>query len=216
MWLLKRLNLSVPKENIVLIPITWTVVPAMLCISFHAKHVQNNTQVVLKIFDLDLTITSQPIGISLKRILSNKCHFTLTLGITNIMVWVIGKLPSFIKQSVDDLRRRESFWQYELDTFQPNGLNERDVVLLMCLFTYIVFIFSGLTHYIYCSTLISTIILRVIIILLFTLIVIIINIVSIITITILFHLFISFKIYLFIYYLFIDTWTYSARRESFW
>ena len=32
-------------------------------------------------------------------------------------------------ESVDDLRRRESFRQYELDTFQPNGLNERDVAL---------------------------------------------------------------------------------------
>ena len=32
-------------------------------------------------------------------------------------------------ESVDDLTRRESFWQYELDTFQPNGLNERDVAL---------------------------------------------------------------------------------------
>ena len=32
-------------------------------------------------------------------------------------------------ESVDKLRRRESFWQYELDTFQPNGLNERDVAL---------------------------------------------------------------------------------------
>ena len=32
-------------------------------------------------------------------------------------------------ESVDNLRRRESFWQYELDTFQPNGLNERDVAL---------------------------------------------------------------------------------------
>ena len=31
--------------------------------------------------------------------------------------------------SVDNLRRRESFWQYELDTFQSNGLNERDVAL---------------------------------------------------------------------------------------
>ena len=31
--------------------------------------------------------------------------------------------------SVDNLRRRESFRQYELDTFQPNGLNERDVAL---------------------------------------------------------------------------------------
>ena len=32
-------------------------------------------------------------------------------------------------QSVNDLKRRESFWQHELDTFQPNGLNEHDVVL---------------------------------------------------------------------------------------
>ena len=32
-------------------------------------------------------------------------------------------------ESVDNLRRRESFWQYEIDTFQPNGLNERDVAL---------------------------------------------------------------------------------------
>ena len=38
---------------------------------------------------------------------------------------------TFIDQtdSVDDRKRRESFWQYELDTFQPNGLNERDVAL---------------------------------------------------------------------------------------
>ena len=30
-------------------------------------------------------------------------------------------------ESVDNPTRRESFWQYELDTFQPNGLNEGDV-----------------------------------------------------------------------------------------
>ena len=36
--------------------------------------------------------------------------------------------------SVGDLRRRESFWQYELDTFQPNGLNERDVALFWHIF----------------------------------------------------------------------------------
>ena len=42
-------------------------------------------------------------------------------------VWEI----SLINQTdhVDDLRRRESFWLYELDTFEPNGLNERDVAL---------------------------------------------------------------------------------------
>ena len=31
--------------------------------------------------------------------------------------------------SVDDVRRGESYWQHELDTFQPNGLNEREVPL---------------------------------------------------------------------------------------
>ena len=31
--------------------------------------------------------------------------------------------------SVDDVRWRKSYWQHELDTFQPNGLNEREVAL---------------------------------------------------------------------------------------
>ena len=97
----------------------------------------------------------------------------------------------------------ESLFGRELDTFQPNGLNEDDVALFWCvqlLYFYIIFIFSGLTHYIYCSTLISIIILCVLIIVLFTAVVIVINLVIIIiTITILFHLFISFNIYLFIY-----------------
>ena len=33
------------------------------------------------------------------------------------------------RESVDDLRRRESSWQHELDIIQPNELNERDVTL---------------------------------------------------------------------------------------
>ena len=33
------------------------------------------------------------------------------------------------RASVDDVRRRESYWQQELDRFQPNGLNEREVAL---------------------------------------------------------------------------------------
>ena len=81
----------------------------MLCIFFHANHVQNNTQVVLKVFNQDATTKSQPIGVSLMGIPSNKHDFTLTLRMKNI----------------------------------------------------IVFIFSDLTYYISCSTLISTIILRV-------------------------------------------------------
>ena len=31
--------------------------------------------------------------------------------------------------STEDLRKRESLWQHELDTFQPNGLNEHEVAL---------------------------------------------------------------------------------------
>ena len=46
----------------------------MLCIFFHAKHILNNTQVVRKFSDPDLTTISQPIGVSLKRIPSNKRH----------------------------------------------------------------------------------------------------------------------------------------------
>ena len=43
--------------------------------------------------------------------------------------------------NADDLKRRESFWQYELDTFQPNGLNERDVHFFD-VFIYLTFILS--------------------------------------------------------------------------
>ena len=31
--------------------------------------------------------------------------------------------------NVEELRNRESFGQHELDAFQPNGLNEREVAL---------------------------------------------------------------------------------------
>lgn len=38
---------------------------------------------------------------------------------------------TFIDQAenLPSLRRKESFWQHKLNTFQPNGLNERDVTL---------------------------------------------------------------------------------------
>ena len=54
-------------------------------IFFHAKHVQNNTQVVLKVSSLDLTIISQSIGVSFREIPSSKRHFTLTLRMTNMI-----------------------------------------------------------------------------------------------------------------------------------
>ena len=45
-------------------------------------------------------------------------------GISNCEITLIDQTDS-----ADDLRRRQSFWQYELDPFQPNGLNERDEAL---------------------------------------------------------------------------------------
>ena len=33
--------------------------------------------------------------------------------------------------NVEDLSKRESFWQHELETFQPNGLNEHEMALFL-------------------------------------------------------------------------------------
>ena len=35
--------------------------------------------------------------------------------------------------NVEELRKRKSFWQHELDTFQPNVLNQREVALFLML-----------------------------------------------------------------------------------
>ena len=85
--------------------------------------------VVRKVSDLDLTIISHPIGILLKGISSNNHHFTVTLRMINhgMSDWEITLIDQ--AENLDDLRRRESFWQYETNTFQSNGLSERDVVL---------------------------------------------------------------------------------------
>ena len=48
----------------------------------------------------------------------------------------------------DNLRKRESFWQHELETFQPNGLNECKVALFDI---YLSSFFVILTHNIYCK-----------------------------------------------------------------
>ena len=39
-----------------------------------------------------------------------------------------GKFTNMVS-STEDLRKRESFWQHVLDTFQPNDLNESKVAL---------------------------------------------------------------------------------------
>ena len=128
LFLLKHLDLLVHKENIALRQITWTAVSTMLCIFFHAKHVLNNTQVVRKVFDLYLRIISQPIRISGNTVkeASFHAHFE-DVKHHGMSDWEINLVDQ--AERVDDLRRRESFWQYELNAFQPNGLNEPDVAL---------------------------------------------------------------------------------------
>ena len=59
----------------------------------------------------------------------NKSHFTLILQMVLIVVKVTGLITSNKVTSPENLRKRESFWQHELDTFQPNSSNEREVTL---------------------------------------------------------------------------------------
>ena len=61
-------------------------------------------------------------------------HFAegLHQGESDWEVRLIDQGVSVVDQgvSVDDVRWRESYWQHELDTFQPNGLNEREPFLI--------------------------------------------------------------------------------------
>ena len=41
--------------------------------------------------------------------------------------WEVRQIDQ--SDSTEDLRKRESFWQHELDTFQSNGSNESEVAL---------------------------------------------------------------------------------------
>ena len=49
--------------------------------------------------------------------------------------------------NVEDLRRRKSYWEQELDTFQSKGLNERVSVLVVPLFLLCSLWFSVLHHF---------------------------------------------------------------------
>ena len=90
----------------------------MLCIFFHAKHVLNNTQVVRKVFDLYLRIISQPIRISGSTVkeASFHSHFEDVKhhGMSDWEINLVGQA-----ESVDDLRRRESFGSMNSTLFNP-------------------------------------------------------------------------------------------------
>ena len=72
-----------------------------------------------------------------------------------VSAWEITLIDQI--DSVDDLRRRESFWQYEFKTLSSlmdlMSVMWQFLTLFLTLPFSIVFIFSGLIHYIYCSTL---------------------------------------------------------------
>ena len=62
----------------------------------------------------------------------NRSHLTLIFAEVNHSGeddWELRLIDQ--TDNVEDLRKRESFWQYELDTFQPNGLNEQEVALVL-------------------------------------------------------------------------------------
>ena len=52
-------------------------------------------------------------------------------------------------RDVDSFRRSEAFWQYTLDTFHPNGLNERRFWLSCYLYIYIL---NGWEKFVYIAT----------------------------------------------------------------
>ena len=65
-----------------------------------------------------------------KRKMLNRSHLTLIFAEVNHNGeddWELRLIDQ--TDNVEDLRKRESFWQHELDTFQPNGLNEQEVAL---------------------------------------------------------------------------------------
>ena len=128
--------------------------------------------------------------------------------------------------STDNLRKRHCFGYYEIDTFQSHWHNERDMALCLRVYLLYISVLSYLVHYIYCSWLISTIILWVLFILLHNLDIVIIAVIIIlasIIVIILLYLLISFTfMYLFFCFFFVliysfclftDTLTYSLWKE---
>ena len=64
----------------------------------------------------------------IKRNTVKQCHFTLFLRMTTSRFkWEITLHDQ--TDGVDNLSRKESFWQCELGTYQPNGLNKRNVAV---------------------------------------------------------------------------------------
>ena len=109
----------------------WIALLRMYFTFLLVKPAISNTQEALKNFEVDLIITDVRIGTFWGITKSNKsfhAHFAKDLhqGESNWEVRLIDQ-----RVSVDDARRREYYWKHELDTFQPNGLNEREVAFFL-------------------------------------------------------------------------------------
>ena len=102
----------------------------MYFIFFHVKHPANNTRVALKASDL--LNTNQATGVSLKENTVKQESFNAQFedeehqGMSDWEITLINQ-----RDSVEDLWKGEFFWQYEINTLQPNELNECDVALFL-------------------------------------------------------------------------------------
>ena len=102
----------------------------MYCTYLHVKRTLKNIQGAQKISGQGLTIIDVPTETFLRKKKVKQESFNAHIAEANHNGeedWEVR----FIDQTdtVEDLRKREFFWQHELETFQPNGLNEREVAL---------------------------------------------------------------------------------------
>ena len=95
----------------------------MQCVYLHVKHALNNIQGTHNVSSqgsIAIDVPTETFWKEKKLNISEVKHN----GVDDWEVRLIDQTDD-----VEDLRKTESFWQHEMDTFQPNGLNEREVAL---------------------------------------------------------------------------------------
>ena len=91
----------------------------MQCIYLHVKHALNNIQGAQKISGKSSTSIDVPTENFLERKNIKQESFNACFAdINGEDYWVVRLIQQ--TNNVESLRKRESFWQHEMDTFQPN------------------------------------------------------------------------------------------------
>ena len=102
----------------------------MQFIYLHVKHALHNIQRVQRIFGQGLITTDVPTETFWNEKKVKQESFNAYFAEVNhngeddLEVRLIDQTDN-----VEELKKKESFWQHELHTFQPNGLNGREGVL---------------------------------------------------------------------------------------